>query len=52
LSGVVKWWSGARRRQIEQLHCIASVGGSSSTVYASLPQWQLPLNAMSLSFRD
>jgi hypothetical protein len=30
-----------RRRQIEQLHSIASVG-SASRLYAILPQWQLP----------
>jgi hypothetical protein len=29
---VVKWWSAPFRRQIEQLHAIALVGGSSSTV--------------------
>jgi hypothetical protein len=32
LSGVVKWWSEPLRRQIEQLHAIALVGGSSSTL--------------------
>src|ERR687897_1653277 len=56
---VSRWnWSGAKaastdplRRQIEQLHSIASVG-SASRLYAILPQWQLPRIGMTRSFID
>jgi hypothetical protein len=41
LSGVTAASTKPRRRQIEQLHSIASVG-SASRLYAILPQWQLP----------
>jgi hypothetical protein len=49
LSGAKAASTAPFRRQIEQLHSIASMG-SASRLYAILPQWQLPRIGMTSSF--